>query len=124
AGGDEAGDVRHVDPEDRADFIGDLAHARPVFETRIRRETTNDHFRFGFERDALHFVVVDHTGFGVETVRHDFVVFAREVGRVAVGEVAALRQVHAHHGVAGADQREEDGGVGLCARMRLYVGVV
>ncbi|MNQ66474.1 hypothetical protein D3C85_809660 [compost metagenome] len=41
-----------------------------------------------------------------------------------MSKVAALGQVHTHHGVAGIDQRQEDCGVGLGACMGLDVGVV
>ncbi len=39
-------------------------------------------------------------------------------------EVAAVRQVEAHEGVAGLQAGEEDGHVGLGARVGLYVGVL
>ena len=42
----------------------------------------------------------------------------------AVGEVAALVERHAQHGVAGLEQREIGGGVGLRAGVRLDVGVL
>jgi hypothetical protein len=41
-----------------------------------------------------------------------------------VGEVAAVGQAHAQHGVAGIQQRQKDGAVGLGAGVRLHVGVV
>ena len=41
-----------------------------------------------------------------------------------MGQVAALRQIHAHDGVAGPRQRQEHGRVGLGAGMRLDVGVI
>src|SRR3546814_13570412 len=52
------------------------------------------------------------------------VLLAGKVGGVAVREMAALGQVHAHDGVARRYQREEDRGIGLRAGMWLDVGVV
>src|SRR3546814_4538516 len=57
-------------------------------------------------------------------IRHDLVLLAGKVGGVAVREMAALGQVHAHDGVARRYQREEDRGIGLRAGMWLDVGVV
>jgi hypothetical protein len=47
-----------------------------------------------------------------------------KIERVAVGQVAAVREVHAEHRVARLEQRQVDRHVGLRAGMRLDVGVV
>ena len=39
-------------------------------------------------------------------------------------EVSAVCQVEAHEGVAGMQHGEEDGHVGLCARVGLHVGIL
>ena len=44
------------------------------------------------------------------------------VDRGAVGEVAALAEVQAHEGVAGAEDRHRDRHVGLGAGVRLHIG--
>src|SRR5205085_10048856 len=49
---------------------------------------------------------------------------AAEVDRRAVGEVAALVELHAHELVAGLEQREVDGHVGGGPRVGLHVGVL
>src|SRR5690606_15355976 len=112
-GGHQAGDVGHVHPEDGAHLVGDGAHPPPVLVAGIGGEAANDHLGLGVEGDALHLVVVDDAGLGIQAVGYDVVLLAGEVGRVAVGEVAALGQIHAHHSVTGTDQGQEDGGVGL-----------
>ena len=43
---------------------------------------------------------------------------------MAVREVAAVREVHAEHRVAGLEQRQIDAHVGLGAGVRLHVGVL
>jgi hypothetical protein len=55
---------------------------------------------------------------------NDLVELPREVERVAVREVATVRQVHAEHGVARLHRREVHRHVGLRARVRLHVGVI
>ena len=43
---------------------------------------------------------------------------------MAVGEMAAVREVHPEHGVARLEQRQIHAHVGLGAGMRLHVGVL
>ncbi|MCY1530662.1 hypothetical protein D9M68_658580 [compost metagenome] len=73
---------------------------------------------------ALDFVVVDQAGGGIQAVLHGVVQLAggRHLG--AVGQVAAVGQAHAEDGVAGVQQGQVDGAVGLGAGVRLDVGVV
>ena len=74
--------------------------------------------------EPLELVVVDPLVVLAHAVRDDRVELAGEVERMAVGQVAAVRQVHAEHGVARLQQRQVDRHVGLRARVRLHVGVL
>ena len=67
-------------------------------------------------------VIVDVLVLGAHGVGHRLEPLARLVGRAAVGQVAARRQIHAHEGVARLQQRHEHRLVGLGARVRLDVG--
>ncbi len=49
---------------------------------------------------------------------------AAGVDRRAVGQVAAVVEAQAHHGVAGLEQAEVHGHVGVGAGVGLHVGVV
>ena len=124
AAGDQARDVRHVDEERRADRVRDLAHPRPVDDARVGREAADDHLRPHLLGQLLHGVVVDQLGLAIDAVRVDLVELAAEVRGAAVREVAAGRQVHAHHPVAGLAHRHVDGRVGLRAGVRLHVHVL
>src|SRR5699024_6302259 len=124
AASDEAGDVGHVDEEPGADGVGNLAHAGPVDGARVGGKTTNEHFRLMFVGEALDLVVVEQAGVGVDAVLDGVVLAPGEVGGGAVGHMAAGVETHAENGVAGLDQGEEDGGVGLGAGVGLDVGVV
>ena len=73
---------------------------------------------------ALHLVVVDGAGLAGHAVEDDVVEPAREVDRGAVGQVTAMGEVHAEHGIAGLQRAEVDGHVGLGAGMGLDVGVL
>ena len=74
--------------------------------------------------EPLELVVVDPLVVLAHAVGDDRVELAREVERMAVGQVAAVRQVHAEHGVARLEQRHVDRHVGLRAGVRLHVGVL
>ena len=75
-------------------------------------------------RQPLHLVVVDALVFLAHAVGNHVVSLAGEIELVAVGEVAAVRQVQAHDGVAGRQHRGIGGLVGLRAGVRLHVGVL
>ena len=74
--------------------------------------------------EGAHLVVVDALGLAVDAVGDEVVEAAAEVDRRPVGEVPALVEAHAHDLVAGLEQREVGGHVGVGARVRLHVGVV
>ena len=124
AGGDQAGDVRHVGEDRRADAIGCRADAREIDDARIRARADDDHLRLVLVGEPIELVVVDPLVGLADAVRDDRVELAGEVQRMAVGQVAAVREVHPEDGVARLQQREVHGHVGLRARMRLHVGVV
>ncbi|MCY1420415.1 hypothetical protein D9M71_360350 [compost metagenome] len=73
---------------------------------------------------ALDLVVVDQAGSGVDAVLHCVVQFAGEADLGAVGQVAAVGQAHAQHGVTGLQQGQVHRGVGLAAGVRLHISVV
>jgi hypothetical protein len=61
---DEAGEVRHVDPQQRADLVGDLAEAREVELARVGRPAGDDDLRLVLDGEALDLVHVDRRGLG------------------------------------------------------------
>ena len=58
-GGDEAGEVRHVDHQQRPDLVGDLAEAREVELARVGRPAGEQQLRPALARDAGDLVHVD-----------------------------------------------------------------
>ncbi|CCK08080.1 FIG00053978: hypothetical protein [Cronobacter sakazakii 696] len=121
--GNQARHVRHIDEQVCADAVSDFTHFCPVNDAGVRGETTDDHFRFVFFRLLRHVLVIDFAGL-VDTVRNDVVELTGEVNRGAVGQVAALRQVHTKNGIARLQQRGIDREVGLGTGVRLHVSVV
>ncbi len=121
--GDEAGDVRHVHKENRVDGFGDFAHALEIDDARIRAGSRHDHARLVLVGQLFDFFVIDALVFLAHAVGDEFVHAAGKIQRVPVRKVAAMRQVHAQHRVAGLQRghvhRYICGGSG----MRLHVGV-
>ena len=124
AAGDEAGNVGHVHHEQRAHGIGDGAEAGEVQHPRVAAATGDDELGVVFFGQPLHLVVVDGLGIAVNAVGHEVVEVAGEVDAGAVGEVAAHVQLHTEHGVAGFQDGEVGGHVGLGAAVGLNVGVL
>jgi len=122
SGGNEARRVGHVYQQQRPDLVGDLAHALVVPLARVGRRTADDQLRAALFGQTLHGVVVDTPGGLVELIAHGLEILARHIDRRTVREVAAVRQVETHEGVAGLQAGEENGHVGLCARVGLDVG--
>ena len=67
-GGNEAGGVGHVNPEDGAHFVGDGSHALVVPLAGVGRCTADDELGLALEGFALHLIVVYAAGLGIEAV--------------------------------------------------------
>ena len=59
AAGDQAGEMRHVDHQDGADRVGNLAEAAEIKDARIGRTTGDDHLGPVLAGQLLHLVEVD-----------------------------------------------------------------
>ena len=105
------------------DRIGDPAELREVQLPGVRGPAGHDQRRLVLLGQALDLGHVDPVVLFADLVRDDVVQPAGEVDLHAVGEVAAVRQVQAHDGVARTDQGVHHRGVGLRAGVRLDVRV-
>ena len=121
AGGDQAGVVRHVDHEDGADLARHTGKALEVDAQAVGAGPGDDQPGPVLARLGLHRVVVDLLAV-VQAVGDDVEPLARHVQCHAVRQVPALRQAHAHDGVAGLEEGEEHRLVGAGAAVRLHVG--
>ena len=68
-------------------------------------------------------IVIDGLGILADAVVADLEEAAGEIGLVAMGEMAAVGQVHGQDAVAGLEHGEIDGHIGLGAGVRLDIGV-
>ena len=124
AGGNQSGEMRHVDQQDRAHGIADFAEALEVPGTRIGAAAGDDHFGLVLFGEARHAFEIDALVFLARLVRHHVVGLAGEVELVAVSQVAAVVEVEAHDDVAGRQHRGISRLVGLRTGVRLHVDVL
>ena len=120
--GHQAGEVRHVHHQVGAHQVGDPAELGEVELAGVGGPAGHDQLRAVFQGQRLDLGHVDRKSDLAHVVRDHVVELAGEVDPHAVGEVAAVRQVQAHDGVARVEQGEHRGGVGLGAGVRLDVG--
>ena len=98
---DKAADMRHVDHEICADLIGYLTHLGKVDKAGICACACDYEFGLALTCYLHRLFVVDALGLGVNAVKACVKVFAGNGGFRAVGQVAAVAQIHAEDGVAG-----------------------
>jgi len=122
ASGDQTGVVGHIDHKVSANLLGNRGHAFPIKTQGVSRSATDQELGLVLNGNAFHLVVIDFFFF-VQAVRHDIKELARQIGRRAVGQVTAVPQVHAHHGIARFQKSEVHRLVGLRTGMRLHVDV-
>ena len=114
----------HVDHQIRADGVRDLAHALEVDEAGIGAGAGDEDPRLDLLGPLLNEVVVDALGLRVDAVEAGVEILAGDGRLRAVGQVAAVAEIHAENGVARLEQREIHGDIGLGAGMGLDVGVL
>ena len=103
--------------------VGDLSQLFEVDGTGVGRSTRHDHLRAHLPDLLFQLGVVD-AAILTDAVGDEVVVLAGHIHRRAVGQMTALRQVHAHDGIAEVQQGKVDGQIGLCAGVGLDVGVL
>jgi len=124
AAGDQARDVRHVDHQVRADFVGNRAERGPIPRTRISGAAGDDQLRLVLTRERSDVVHVDQVIVGAHAVRDRLEPLAAHVDRRTVRQVTARIEIEPHETVARRQQRQEHGLVHLAARIGLHVGEI
>jgi hypothetical protein len=90
AGGDEPGEVGHVDHQVGADGVGDGPEALEVEEAGVGAPAGEQQLRLALVGDPLDLVHVDPAVLGADLVRRNVVEAAGDVDLHAVAEVAAV----------------------------------
>jgi hypothetical protein len=119
----QTGDVRHVDEEQRADRVSDLPHTLKINEARIGRRAGSDQLRLHFFCELGERIVIDLLGLLAHAVLRDLIKFSREIGRMAMSQMAAVGQVHRQNTIARLNRGKVNRHVGLRAAVRLDIDV-
>ena len=119
---DQTRDVRHINEPVCADLVCDFGEFFKVDGARVRGRTGDDHLRLLLFCKGTERIIVNETVL-IHAVGHDVVQQAGLIDRRAVGQVTAIVQAHAEHGITRLAQRLIDRHVRLRARVRLHVRV-
>ena len=120
----QSGDVRHIHKEDRSNRLCYLGDALKFDDARVGARSCDDHLWLVLLRQLFDLVVINAFGVLAHVVFHEFVHAPGEVQRVAVGQMPAVCQSHAQHGVAGLQSGHIHGNIRRGSGMRLHVGVL
>ena len=113
----------HVHHEIGPHAVGDVGQDVELDGPGIGRGAGHDHLGPHLLCLAADGFII-HVAVFLHTVADEVEILARQVHGAAVGQMAALGQIHAHDGIAGLQQGEIHGGVGLGAGMGLHVGIL
>src|SRR5690606_12035407 len=114
-GGYKTRNVGHVHKEDSPHGVANGPQPGKVDDARVSAGAGHDHLGLDLASLLFQLVVVDLLGFRVDAVAHKVVEAARQINRVAVGQVAAVGQGHPHDGVARLEGGKVHSLVGLGA---------
>ncbi len=123
AGGDKTRDMSHIHEEKGVHGLGDGGDALEVNDAGIGAGAGDDHLGFVLVGKLFDFVVVDALVILANAIGDELVHAAGKIERMAVGEVAAVGEIHAENGVAGLESGHIDADVGGGAGVGLDVGV-
>ena len=118
----QTGNVGHIHHQICTIAVGDLSDLFKVDGTRIGGCTGHDQLGADLPDLLFQLGVIDHA-VGVDTVKDEVIVLAGHVHGRAVGQMTALRQIHAHDGIAQIQQSKINCQIGLCTGVGLNIGI-
>src|SRR5208283_1380089 len=123
-GSNGARNVCHIDEEIRACLIGYLPEFPEIYNPRVRARARNDQFWPLPARNLPHVVVIDPFVFSGELIEEGCEKAARETRWCAMGEMAAMGEVHTKDFVSRAKNGEKNRHVGRRPGMGLDIRVL
>ena len=120
--GHEAGDVGHIGEQIGTHFISDGTEGGEVDGAWIRGIAANNQLRLVLQSQLADRLHIKALGLLVDAVLNNVEPLAADVDRGTMGEVTAMGQVQPHDRVAGLQQGQEDGEVGLGPTVGLDIG--
>ena len=119
----QTGNVRHIHHQVCAVAVGDLGQFFKVDGAGVGGSACHQHLGAHLAHLLFQLSVVDDA-VCADAVGDKVVVFTGHIHRRTMGQVTALRKIHAHDGIAQLQQGKIHSKVGLCAGMGLDVGVL
>ena len=86
----KASDMSHINQEHSAIFVSNVSNALKVNDARICTSASYNQLRLALLNLSLQCFIIQHFGFGVDTVVYHVIVGAGDVNRGAVGQVTTL----------------------------------
>ena len=123
SGSHDTGDMGHIYHHQRTDFITDLTNAGKINNAWISAGASHDKLRLASNGFGLHGIVIDGFGFRINAVFFKMIELAAEVDRRTMGEMAAMAEVHAQHGIPRFEHSLISGEVCLGTAVRLHIGM-
>ena len=118
----QTGNVGHVHHQHCTNLMGNVRKNLKIDGSGIGGRTGNHKLGLAFLCHVPDLVIVDQAGIMVDIIGNHIVILAGHIGRAAMGQVSAVGQTHAHHGITGLQQSQLNRHIGLSARMGLDIG--
>ena len=88
--GNQTGNVSHIHHENSTDFVGNIRKHLEINGSGIGGRTGNDPLGITLFCHIPDLIIVNEAGFVIDIIRNNIVVFAGQVGRAAMGQVATV----------------------------------
>ena len=93
--------------------LRDFREPFEINDARVGARARDNHLWRILAREPFDFVIINCFRFFRDAVGNEFVHLAGKIQRVAVSEVAAVREIHAEDRVAGLQRRDVNGNIRL-----------
>ena len=105
--------MRNIGDKICADLVGNITEALPIQNTGIGGKSGHNQFGIVFQGKTFSFIIINLAGIKIQAILHSIEDTAGNVHAGAVSQMAAMRQAHAHDGIARFDQCQINRTVGL-----------
>jgi len=122
-GGDQSGDMSHVDHQLGSDFISDRPEGGEIQDAGVGARSGDDQLRPVLQCQSPHLVHVDASGLPRHPVVEEGVRPSREVDGKTMREMPPMGKVHGEDRIPGLQSSGIDRLIGRRTRMRLHVGM-
>ena len=109
----QAGNMSHIHHEQRIYAVRNGRHPFKVNDARIGAGAGDYHLGAVLFGQFFQFIIINTVRLSVNTIRNYIKIHARQIYRTAMGQMAAMRQIHAQKGIAMFKQSKIDSRIRL-----------